>query len=211
MSEKTKVTILEVEETSETLKLVTLNEDGTAVFEVSLGKMKYNKEAKVWSDDPETYEKYVENLAEFLQLAPDDDKEVLVGREIEVFQRSETKVSFFDGITIDKPANELIGELEKVPVEAVLVGDGRTTIVVKWTDGKLFGINFNYGNWIESIEKMLPNPAKRIKAEERFKKLTGKSFDNAQDLVGEEITVEIKENGLNPTGDGYCEMKKIKR
>lgn len=210
MAEQIKVQIIDVEETDETLKLTALNDDQTAVYELSLGKMKYNKSKKEWSDDSETMERYITNLDELLGLKPDDAKEVLIGREIDVFKRSEDKVSFFDGITVEKPTNDMIGDLEQVEIKQVQVFDTKARIIFEWSNGKNYAMNFNYGNWIESLEKMIPNPAKKAKAEERFKKLTGATFEQSELLVGKKVMCEIKENKMNPTGNGFCELKKFK-
>lgn len=225
MAELVKVSVIAVEDEKETLKLTVLNEDQTAVFELSLGKMKYSKTDKKWSEDPETYDRFVENLKEvfvlepatetteatILELAPDSNfEDELLGKTLHVYQRKEDKVSFWDGLTIDKPANALVGDIEKVEIIAVQVFDTTTRIVFEWIDGNNYAQNFRYGNWIEALEKNIPNPAKRKKAEERFKKLTGVNFDDAQSLIGKVVQVEIKENSFNPDGDGVLEMKRIK-
>lgn len=225
MAELVKVNVIAVEDEKETLKITVLNEDGTAVFELSLGKMKYSKTDKKWSDDAETYERFVENLKEVfvlepatetaeatvLELTPDSDFDAeLVGKTLHVYQRTEDKVSFWDGLTVDKPENDLVGDIEQCEIIAVQVFDATARIVFKWSDGNNYAQNFRYGNWIESLEKNIPNPAKRKKAEARFKKLTGVNFDDAQSLVGKQVMVEIKENSFNPTGTGVLDMKKIK-
>lgn len=216
MAEKVKVQIIEIEETQETLKLVTTLEDFSAIFDLTLSKMKFDRNAKKWNEDAETYERFVANVKEFLDIDLEADpmadlEAALVGRELEVYQRSAERVSFFDGIDIDKPDNSLIGDIEKVKIIAVQVFETKARIVFEWVDGKNYAQNFNYSNWIESLEKNIPNPAKRKKQEERFKKLTGHTFEDAQTaLVGKIVQVEIVENSFDKNGAGLCEMKRIK-
>lgn len=216
MSEKVKVTIIEIEETKETLTLTTAPADYSVVYELSLGKMKFDRTAKKWNEDKESYERFIENMKEFFNIDLEADpladlETLLVGREIEVFQRSAEKVSFWDGIDIDKPANDLIGDIETVEIIAVQVFESMARVIFKWVDGKNYAQNFRYGKWLDSLEKNIPNPAKRKKQDERFKKLTGVSFDDAQSLVGQMVKVEVVENSFDKNGDGLLEMKRIKK
>lgn len=211
MSEKMNVIVVEVKESKETLQLSVVNEDYSMAYDLSLGKMDYDKATKKWSDNPEKLEDYYKNLKEFLNLEPTDDPTVLEGTTIEVFKKGENKVSFFDSLDIQKIDNSLIGELEKVEIKHVLVGDSRTSIVVQWTDGNLYAQNFNYGKWIEALKKNIPNPAQRVKREAAFKDLTGVDFANAQSLVGLTVNAEIRENKLQPDGNALLEIKKIKK
>lgn len=216
MSEKIEVSIIEVKEEKEGLKLTVAPEDFSAVYEVNLFKQSYDRKEKKWHDDQEQYDQFIQNMKDFFEIELDVDpladlEKALINRKIELYKRSETKLSFFEGIDIEKPANDLIGDIEKVTIERVDVYDAMARIIFKWVDGKYYAQNFRFGKWLDSLEKTIPNPAKRIKSEERFKKLTGVGFDDAQSLVGKEVQVEIVENSFKPNEEGLCEMKRIKK
>nr|DAP03592.1 MAG TPA: hypothetical protein [Caudoviricetes sp.] len=212
MAEQIKLQVLQVENEEMTLGLQMAPEDLSTVHEVKLWKQDWDAEKKKGVPNEETYAKYLENLKEFLGLEDDSEESLdsLVGKEFDVYQ-SGNKVTLWEPQTLAKAPEDAVGELWNCEVVEIRHYDSMLQVVLK-TDEKpneRFGVKFNFGTWIKAKNIAIPNEVKRVKQAERFEKLTGLKFEDAEEFVGRSVMVEVKKNDL--TGEGtWLDLKKSK-
>lgn len=206
---KQKLTVFTAEETEQALKVTLLNEDQTAVFELTMFKQQY--ENGEWLENEEVSENFYKDLEEaFQQIAV--DTEDLEGKEVELF------VSEKDGrahlkepksLDLTKPTLEQVGELEQGVIADVIDFDTKRIIVID-IDGVRYAKNFNYGRYHDKLEKYLISKVDEIKQKQKYKDLTGCEWSDTESIVGKNAMIEFKSFKAGKKEIPFVDLKKLK-
>lgn len=200
--EKTKLLVLSIEDDAIKTRLQLVPEDYSVIYELDVFKQEYNKDKKAWEDSEKTMEKYNESIQELGGMPTD-------GQEIEVFTNEENGKAYVfeqsDFQRAEKPpvkdAGRIYANMEIIDVHDSPKG---REIMVQHTNGVVYSFSFNTGQWIEKLGKFIPNPAKLIKAKERFNELFEEcniKWDDAERAIGLKVNAIVEKNALNPSSD----------
>lgn len=203
-----KLQIVEIEDKEDALTLTFFHESAGEVRQVKLKKQRYDEATKKNVPDEEQYERYINNLKELLGVS-EDEIETLIGLSFEVWE-SENYCSLYEPKTLAKFGEEEIGQIYTAEIEEIRVYDAKAQIILGY-DGKRYGSNINWGNYVEALKKSLPNPQKKHKQLEKFEKNYHVKFEDRETLIGTDVMIEVKRNNMDSTGKNptYIEVKAL--
>lgn len=198
--------IVEVKEDDVALELLFFNETAGEVHTVRVKKQKYDEAKHTYVKDDETYQRYEETLADTLKVAP-TDVESLVGQSFDVWDAG-NYCALWDSKTYSKFSEEDIGQILNADVVEIQVQDSKAVIVLD-VDGEQYASNINWGNWVQSLNKSLPDPQRREKQQAKFETKFGIKWDNRDELIGKTVLIEVRKNGMNSSGNAptFIEIK----
>ena len=209
--EKQPLTVVANEVQEESVKFTLINKEETAVYELTLFKKDYDKDSKEWVTNDETTEKYYKQLQDELGIMTDDQLDDLTGKSFDLYTNDENGKAYFDKPKgLEKPTLDQEGDLESGEIVDVVDYEGKRVVVVA-IDGKNYGVNFGFSNWIAQLEKYVVNQGKKAKQMNRFKDITGSDWDDTEELIGLTVNVEFKSFATASGKVPYLELKKIKR
>lgn len=203
MSELKKVVIVSVEKDDISVKLQVAELDYSAIYDAQVFLKTYNKETKEWvqfSEDDEKAKERVEKALEVLGGSFDD----LEDKEIELWVDEETGKGYFqEGTGFKKVEKPLVSlkRIKKAPIVEIKDSDKGRAVIVEH-DGKYYSFNFNYGVYIEKVNKFIKNKAKLGKAKARFNELfedVNVTWDNPELAIGLVVDCTVNKNQLDPT------------
>lgn len=203
MSELKKVVIVSVEKDDISVKLQVAELDYSAIYDAQVFLKTYNKETKEWiafSEDDEKAKERVEKALEVLGGSFDGVED----KEVELWVDEETGKAYFQEGTGFKKVEKPLVSLKRIKkAEIVEIKDsdkGRAVIVED--NGRYYAFNFNYGVYIEKVNKFIKNKAKLGKAKARFNELfedVNITWDNAELAIGLVVDCTVNKNQLDPT------------
>lgn len=214
MSELKKVIVVSAEEDDISVKLQVASEDYSAIYEAAVFKQTYDKESKKWNDFTDEDTKGKERLAKALEMLG-GSFENLEDKELEMYVDEETGKAYFEEGTsfkkIEKPLVSL-KRLKQVPIVEIKDSAKGRAVVVEH-DGKYYSFNFNYGVYIEKVNKFIPNRAKLEKAKVRFNELfedVDVTWDTADMAIGMVVDCTVNKNMLDPKSPyGWLEAQPL--
>lgn len=218
MAEKIKGQIIVVSFDGNVLNLTVVNDEGTQANDINVFLNEWDKGLKNFVPSEEHVTRFDETVKEFLgddlsHESSEDDFKALIGKELEYYVQG-NKCSLYEIKSLAKPTADEIGELWTGSKVVEVRELDSVKIVVIEHEGKRYGIRYNFGTWIPSMNKSIPNPAEKEKARKRFEATyVGFKFDEASELVGHEITVEVEKNnvGNQATTPAFLSAKKYKK
>lgn len=198
--------IVEVKQDDVALELLFFNEEAGEVHTVRVKKQKYDEAKHAYVKDDETYKRYEETLADTLKVAP-EDVDTLVGQSFDVWDAG-NYCALWDSKTFSKFSEEDIGQILNADVVEIQVQDSKAVIVLD-VDGEQYASNINWGNWVQSLNKSLPDPQRREKQQAKFETKFGIKWDNRDELIGKTVLIEVRKNGMNSSGNAptFIEIK----
>lgn len=101
---------------------------------------------------------------------------------------------------VEKFSKEMVGEVFSTEIKEIIDGDYAIRIRYE-IDGKTYESKMQHGTFLENIGKWAKNPQKEIAAKERFEKKFGVPIEDADQLIGKEIMVEVKKAFQSYFGD----------
>lgn len=209
--EKQKLTVVANEVQDESVKFTLINEEESAVYELTLFKQDYDKESKEWQTTEETTERYYQQLQDELGIMTDDQLDELTGKAFELYTNDDNGKAYFDKPKgLEKPTLEQEGDLESGEIVDVVDYEGKRVVIVD-IEGKNYGVNFGFSNWIAQLEKYVVNQGKKAKQMNRFKEITGSDWNDTEELKGLKVNIEFKAFATQSGKVPYLELKKIKR
>lgn len=193
----------EVEYNEGTATLTFLDEEQGEILQVNLHSKKFDKEAKKKVEDAEYAERAEKNAQEYFGVAFDDlNKAVGQEHDIYVYDRfcSLWEVEQIEKFSVDKE-----GEIFQTTIEEVREDNIGIHILFKY-EGNLHQSRMRYADFNTKKRKYYKNPNLQNKQYSKFADKFGVDIKNADEIVGKEIMVEIKES----FGKAYADIKKPK-
>ena len=214
MSELKKVIIVSAEEDDISVKLQVASEDYSAIYEAAVFKKTYDKDSKTWNDFTDEDTKGKERLEKALELLG-GSFENLEDKELEMYVDEGTGKAYFEEGTsfkkIDKPLLSL-KRLKQVPIVEIKDSAKGRAVVVEH-EGKYYAFNFNYGVYIDKLNKFIKNRAKLEKAKARFNELfedVNVTWDTADMAIGMLVDCTVNKNMLDPKSPyGWLEAQPL--
>ena len=198
--------IVEVKEDDVALELLFFNEAAGEVHMVRVKKQKYDESKHAYVKDDDTLAQYEMNLRDVLDIEP-TEVESLVGKSFDVWDAG-TYCALWDSKSYSKFSEEDIGQILNADVVEIQVQDSKAVIILD-VDGEQYGSNINWGNWVQSLNKSLPDPQRREKQQAKFETKFGIKWDNRDELIGKTVLIEVRKNGMNSSGNAptFIEIK----
>lgn len=204
-----KLQLVELEVTPQGVELTFFHEKEGTIRQVNIRKQKFDDKTKKYVNDEQQLERYFENLKTY--FGTDDETKLVesVGKEFDVWE-SENYCSLYEPQTLKKFGADYIGQLLQADIVEFREYDSKTVVVLEY-DGENYGSNINYGNYIASLGKTLPNPQRKAKQMENFYKKFHVHFNDKEQLVGTTVMIEVKANNVDSTGNNptYIEIKAL--
>lgn len=215
MSELKKVIIVSAEKDTEkgvSLQLQVAELDYSAIYDATVYFKSFDKDTKAWSefDDSEKGKQGLERIEVAKTVLGSFDPEELESKEVELWVDEENGKAYFEEgkgfIKVEKPKVGLKG-LKRVPIIAIKDSDKGRQVIIQHK-GINYGFNYNYGVWVDKVEKFVLNKAQRAKKKSLFNEdfedvgLTWetapdaieKAFDNGTPFV---VDCEVQVNQLD--------------
>lgn len=171
------------------------------IKEITWNKKKYDTATHKWLPNEEQELRVADWSQDYFDCWPEDlsDK---IGVRKDVYEYAEGKFSLWEkGFSqYQKFPEDMVGELLQGEIQTI-EDDGVKIVIAVEIDGEQYGVNMNYSDYIDSMKKYIPNAAKKKRQFERFEKKFGVPFDEAEDLKGKQVFVEIKKFNKHTFGD----------
>lgn len=181
--------------------LTFLDEEQGQVLEVNFNRQSYDNNNSKFIDDPDKAAKVDEWCKEHFDTTYDDlTSAVGVKKNIYVYDRFN---SLWESSETKKFAVTDKGMIFQTDIKSI-VDDGFGIHIYFDYEGEEYESKMMYSDYIENLRKWFVNPQKNTRQLERFKKLFGVDFEDADNIVGKSILVEVKAFGKN----AFCEIKK---
>jgi hypothetical protein len=203
-----KLELLEVNEEEFTTTFTFLYAEFGEIREVTWFIGLYDKNTKKWKKDDNQADKYVNNVAEILNSTPAHLQD-LIGQSFDVWDGE--KFSYlWEPVEISKFDADEAGQIYNATIVAVDEYEAKAVIRVQLGE-KMYVSNLNWGKWVQSLNKSLPDPHKKQKQLEKFKKKFHVDFDNRESLIGKNVMIEVEENTFDSTGSNptYITVKAL--
>jgi hypothetical protein len=180
--------------------LTFLDEEKGEVLEVSFNKNVY-KDGEFLPDD-EKAKKVDEWCDTYFGLAFDNlDQAVGERKDIYVYNNFN---SLWESKETKKFSPEDRGKFFQTEIERV-VDDGNGIHIYFLYEDDEYESKMMYSDYIENLKKWFVNPQKKTKQRARFKNLFGIEVEDADQIIGKPINVEVK---VAFKKHAYCEIKK---
>jgi len=203
-----KLELLEVNEEEFTTTFTFLYAEYGEIREVTWFIGLYDKNTKKWKKDDTQADKYVNNIAEILNSTPAHLQD-LIGQSFDVWDGE--KFSYlWEPMEISKFGADDIEQIYNATIVAIEEYEAKGVIRVQVGD-KIYSSNMNWGKWVESLGKSLPDPHKKQKQLEKFKKKFHVDFNDRESLIGKNVMIEVEANTFDRTGENptYITVKAL--
>lgn len=192
-----KLELLEVNEEEFTTTFTFLYEEYGEIREVTWFIGLYDKNTKKWKKDETQADKYETNVREILECTP-YELQNLIGQKFDVWDGE--KFSYlWEPLEICKFDEDDIDQIFNATIVAIEEYEAKGVIRVKIGE-KIYSSNLNWGKWVQSLNKSLPDPHKKNKQLEKFKKKFHVDFEDRASLIGKNVMIEVEANTFDSTG-----------
>lgn len=185
--------LIEVEYSDDKKKatLTFLDEDKGEILEVSFNKQNYNPDTKKFEDDKEKSQKVEEWCEQYFETTFDKLSDC-VGVKKDIYHY-DTFNSLWESEYAQKFNDEQVGEIINATITNVT--DNGNMIQIFYTDNEtetLYKSNMSYSKYLEVRKEWMVDPIKRDKVHATFKDKFGATVENAEEIIGKEIMIEVK-------------------
>ena len=196
------LTLIEVEYKDKSALLTFLDEDCGEIREVKFNKQVWDNGSYV--DDADK-EKMVEEWCQKYFEVSFDNLSQAVGVKKDVYCYDGFN-SLWECNTVSKFSKDNVGEIFTTEIKEV-IDDGKGIHITFEYNGSTYESKMMYAKYVEVRKEWFPDPQKKNKRYGDFKKKFGVSVEDAEEIVGNEIMVEVKlAMGKYP----WCDIKKPK-
>ncbi|HDD0209322.1 TPA: hypothetical protein O9509_001335 [Staphylococcus aureus] len=179
----------EVEYNEGTATLTFLDKEQGQILQVKLHSKIFDKDTKKRIDDTEQAERAEKNAQEYFGVAFDDlNKAVGQEHDIYVYDRF---CSLWEVEQIEKFSVDQEGEIFQTTIEEVK-DDGKGIHILFKHEGKIHESKMMYADFKPSLKQWFVNPNKQNMQYGKFKDKFGVNIEEADEIVGNEIMVEVK-------------------
>lgn len=164
-----------------------LDEENGELLEVNFNKQIYDNGQYIDDEEKE------ERVKEWCKTYFDKDFDSLserVGDRFDVYKYPKFN-SMWEAEIIEKFDKSQSGMIFETKIEGVKDTGIRISITYK-IDGSLYETKMNYSEYLEDRHQWFPNPQKKNKQYEKFKDKFGVSVEDADEIIGKEIMIEVK-------------------
>lgn len=194
----------EVEYNEGVATLTFLDQERGQILQVKLFSKLFDKKTKKMVEDDEQAEKAEKNAQEYFGVAFDDlNKAVGQEHDIYVYDRF---CSLWEVDVVEKLSKDMEGDIFQTSIEEIK-DDGKGIRIRFKHEGKLYESKMMYSDYKESLGQWFVNPNKQHTQFSKFKEKFGVSIENADEIVGNDIMVEVK---VAFGKHAYAEIKKPK-
>lgn len=184
--------------------LIFLDKEHGEVLPVKFFSKLFDKESKKMVDDEAQAEKAEKNAQEYFGVGFEDLNKA-IGQEHDVYVYPRFH-SLWEVEVVEKFTKDQEGDIFETEIEEIK-DDGKGIHIKFKHDDKMYASKMMYADYKESLNDWFVNPAKRTKQYDKFADKFGVKIDDAEEIVGNKIMVEIKiAFGTHP----YAEIKKPK-
>lgn len=195
--------LIEVQYNQENTKvtLTFLDEEAGEILEVMFNKQSYDKDAQKFIEDASKEAKVEEWCKEYFDTTFDKLNSV-IGVKKDVYHYDSFN-SLWESEFPVKFTKDQEGEVLNCTITDV--NDNGNIIQILYTDndtGTLFKSNMSYSKYLEERKEWFVDPVKKERTMKKFKDKFGVDVEDAKELVGKEIMVEVRKAfGTNLYGD----------
>lgn len=189
--EKLTLPLVEVQQDQDKTVFTFLDRERGEIRDVTFNSKKYNPDKNSW-DRSEEQEAKVEEWAQTYFGAPYQELPNLQGKDIEkdvyCYDRFN---SLWEVSMIAKFDEDMEGQLLFVTVSEVVEEVSGLKIRFEY-EGETYQSNMGWGKYLEFTKEWFADPLKRAKVESKFEDKFGIPFERKEELVGKDVTVEVK-------------------
>ena len=164
-----------------------LDEENAELLEVNFNKQNYVNGEFV--DDEKKAEQVEEWSKEYFDCSFDELKSK-VGVKKDVYKYDQFN-ALWEVDIINKFEKSDKGKIFKTTIKEVVDTGQRISVKFEY-EGKTYEKKFQYSEYVEALEKWFVNPQKKEKQYKQFEELFGVSIDEADEIIGKPIMVEVK-------------------
>lgn len=181
--------------------LIFLDEERGEIREVNFNTKVYDTDIKKFVPDAEKITKVEEWCKEYFELTYDTLNQA-IGVKKDVYAYDNFN-SLWESTQIKKFEDDMVGQIIDVVVTEVLIDNIGIHVRFGYEE-ETYNSNMNYSEYMEALNKWFVNPQKKLKQESKFKEKFHLDIENAQELVGQTVMVEVKKAMGKYV---YCEIK----
>ena len=189
--EKLHLPLVSVEQDQDKTVFTFLDSERGEMRDVTFNSKKYNPDKKTWERSVDQEDKVNEWSQEYFGV-PYEDLTSLNGQEItkDVYCYDRFN-SLWESSQIDKFDDDMEGQLLFVTVTEVVEEVSGLKIRFEY-EGGTYQSNMGWGKYLETTREWFSDPLKRAKQETKFEDKFGIPFERKEELVGKDVTVEVK-------------------
>jgi hypothetical protein len=169
--------------------LVFLDGERGEIREVNFNKQVYNQDTKKFVDDDEKAKKVEEWAEEYFGLEFDRLAEA-IGERKDVYCYDNFN-SLFPVQMVTKFEEDMLGQMLYVDCVNAF-NDGKKLAIHFEYEGELYESKMQYADYVEARKEWFINPIKQKKQYDKFKEKFQIDVENIAELIGKQITVEVK-------------------
>ena len=189
--EKLTLPLVEVQQDQDKTVFTFLDRERGEIRDVTFNSKKYNPDKNSW-DRSEEQEAKVEEWAQTYFGVTYQELPNLQGKDIEkdvyCYDRFN---SLWEVSMIAKFDEDMEGQLLFVTVSEVVEEVSGLKIRFEY-EGETYQSNMGWGKYLEFTNEWFADPLKRAKVEAKFEDKFGIPFSKKEELVGKDVTVEVK-------------------
>ena len=171
--------------------LTFLDEKNGVILEVNFNKQDYDNTKNEFVDSQEKAEKVEEWCKEYFDTDFDNLTNA-VGTKKDVYSYPDKGFSsLWKSDYPEKFDKDMEGQIFQTEIESV-EDDGIGIHIRYKIDENLYQTNMTYAKYVENLKKWFDDPVKKEKQYDKFKDKFGVSVENADEIIGKEVMVEVK-------------------
>ncbi|PTK84588.1 hypothetical protein [Staphylococcus haemolyticus] len=184
-------------------ELTFLDEENMEIRAVKINKKKYDQDKNKWYEDPEQAEK-AEKLAQDEFGVSFEDLENAVGQHKDIYAYDKFN-SLFEVQMIEKFDTDQEGLIFQTEIAEITEDNVGIHIRFEY-EGEKYESKMTYSTYLEAKKQFIVDPIKKQKQYEKFENKFNKPIEEKDELIGQNITVEVK---VAFGKFAYCEIKNI--
>ncbi|MBF7019246.1 hypothetical protein ISO99_04905 [Staphylococcus sp. 18_1_E_LY] len=170
-------------------ELTFLDEENMEIRKVNINKKKYDRDKNKWFEDSEQAEK-AEKIAEDEFGKSFDDLEDAVGQRKDIYAYDKFN-SLFEVQMIEKFDKDQEGLIFQTTISEITEDNVGIHIRFEY-EGDKYESKMTYSDYLEAKKQFIVDPIKKQKQYEKFETKFKLPISEKEQLIGEQITVEVK-------------------
>lgn len=170
-------------------ELTFLDEENMEIRKVNINKKKYDRDKNKWFEDSEQAEK-AEKIAEDEFGKSFDDLEDAVGQHKDIYAYDKFN-SLFEVQMIEKFDKDQEGLIFQTTISEITEDNVGIHIRFEY-EGNKYESKMTYSDYLEAKKQFIVDPIKKQKQYEKFETKFKLPISEKEQLIGEQITVEVK-------------------
>lgn len=198
--------LVDVEIENNKAELTFLDESAGEIRKININKNKFDADKSKWIEDEEKAQAAEDKAQKHFGLAF-DELEKAIGQHHDIYTYD--KFNSLDKLNIvnkfDQEDEGLIFQAEIVKIFEDNVG---IHIQISY-EGETYESKMGYSDYLEAKKMFLVDPIKKAKQHERFENKFNTSIEDKENLIGTNITAEVKAWAFNGKSGTFVDIKKM--